>query len=154
MKTLRHKKILDIVNNRHVTTQEELQKILEDDGFVATQATISRDIKDLRLIKALSPNGSYYYTTPHEKITATLELNINTVFLESIKSVDGTGCFVVVKCFSGMANAVCASIDNGKWTGLVGTIAGDDTIFLLLRTEEQAKEFAQYVLNIINGLNR
>ncbi|MEG2074251.1 MAG: arginine repressor [Angelakisella sp.] len=149
MKSVRHEAILDILSKNTVTTQEDLQALLAGRGFSTTQATISRDIREMRLIKALTPSGSYAYTTPHEKLAMPLPLNINSVFLESIKTVDHAGNFVVVKCFSGMANAVCASIDNGKWDGLVGTIAGDDTIFLLLRSEEAAGEFSEYLLQTI-----
>ena len=74
-----------------------------------------------------------------------MALDIDFVFLESIRSVDFAGNFVVVKCYAGMANAVCVAVDNGSWEGLVGTIAGDDTIFLLLRTQRQAEEFAEFL---------
>lgn len=149
MKTMRHKAILEILASHEVNTQEELQELLAERGFSTTQATISRDIRELRLIKTLNATGNYCYATPQEKMAMSLPLNINAVFLESIKSVDHAGNFVVVKCFAGMANAVCASIDNGRWDGLVGTIAGDDTIFLLLRTEQAAEEFSLYLLETI-----
>ena len=145
MKSQRQEKILSIIQNHTVTTQEELQSYLSQAGFDATQATISRDIKELRLIKALSPMGSYYYTTSVQKGPEAAALNIDFVFLESIRSVDFAGNFVVVKCYAGMANAVCVAVDTGSWDGLVGTIAGDDTIFLLLRTQRQAEEFADYL---------
>ena len=76
-------------------------------------------------------------------------LNIDFVFLESIRSVDFAGNFVVVKCYAGMANAVCVAVDTGTWDGLVGTIAGDDTIFLLLRTQRQAEEFAEFLRELV-----
>ena len=145
MKSQRQEKILSIIQNHTVTTQEELQSYLSQAGFDATQATISRDIKELRLIKTLSSTGSYYYTTSVQKEPEAAALNIDFVFLESIRSVDFAGNFVVVKCYSGMANAVCVAVDTGQWDGLVGTIAGDDTIFLLLRTQRQAEEFAEFL---------
>ena len=145
MKSQRQEKILGIIQNHTVTTQEELQSLLREAGFHATQATISRDIKELRLVKALSSTGSYYYTTPVPKEPEAAALNLDYVFLESIRSVDFAGNFVVVKCYAGMANAVCVAVDTGSWDGLVGTIAGDDTIFLLLRTQRQAEEFADYL---------
>ena len=80
-------------------------------------------------MKALSPTGNYYYTLPMEKQPEVLSLNIDYVFLESIKSVDFAGNFVVVKCFPGMANAVCVAVDTGTWDGLVGTIAGDEDVY-------------------------
>lgn len=150
MKKKRQEKILSIIQNHNITTQEELQARLLDAGFSATQATISRDIKELRLVKALSSTGSYYYTVPMQKQPESMALNIDFVFLESIRSVDYAGNFVVVKCYSGMANAVCVAVDTGSWDGLVGTIAGDDTIFLLLRTERQAEEFAGFLQETVS----
>lgn len=149
MKSLRHNKILELIGSQMVATQEELQALLHREGFSTTQATISRDIRELRLVKTLSSSGSYCYATPQAETPMTLSPNLAGVFLESIKSVDYAGNFVVVKCFAGMANAVCATIDNGKWDGLVGTLAGDDTIFLLLRTEDAAKMFSTYILDTI-----
>ncbi|MEG1686593.1 MAG: arginine repressor [Angelakisella sp.] len=149
MKSARQEKLLQLIEKHTIATQEELQALLRQEGIAATQATISRDIRELRLVKKLSSTGGYYYSIAQEPVPAAISLNVSAVFLESIKSVDHAGNFVVVKCFAGMANAVCATIDNGRWDGLVGTLAGDDTIFLLLRTEEQAKEFAQYVTDMV-----
>lgn len=151
MKSKRHSKILEIIDSHVITTQEELQSYLEAEGITATQATISRDIKELRLIKTLSPTGSYYYTITPEKASQEFPVNINSVFLESIRTVDSAGNFVVIKCYNGMANAVCMTIDNGTWNGLVGTIAGDDTIFMLMRNEHIAQEFAAYIKGIIEN---
>ena len=149
MKSQRQEKILSIIQSHTLTTQEELQSHLQEAGFHATQATISRDIKELRLVKALSSAGNYYYTTPVQKEPEATALNIDFVFLESIRSVDFAGNFVVVKCYAGMANAVCVAVDTGTWDGLVGTIAGDDTIFLLLRTQRQAEEFAEFLRELV-----
>ncbi len=145
MKQQRQEKILSIIQSQSVTTQEELQARLAEAGFAATQATISRDIREMRLVKTLSPSGSYYYSVPSQKHPEAEALNIDSGFLESIRSVDFAGNFVVVKCHSGMANAVCVAVDTGGWNGLVGTIAGDDTIFLLMRTQHQAEEFAVFL---------
>ena len=136
MKTRRHAKILELIKEHDIDTQDELLRYLRESGFDVTQATVSRDIKELRLVKALSPTGNYYYTLPMEKQPEVLSLNIDYVFLESIKSVDFAGNFVVVKCFPGMANAVCVAVDTGTWDGLVGTIAGDDTIMCAIRSVE------------------
>ena len=145
MKSQRQAKILEIISMKDIETQEQLLEALQENGYFSTQATISRDIKELRLIKTLSSTGSYYYTTSVQKEPEAAALNIDFVFLESIRSVDFAGNFVVVKCYSGMANAVCVAVDTGQWDGLVGTIAGDDTIFLLLRTQRQAEEFADFL---------
>lgn len=145
MKNNRQAMILEIISQENIETQEQLLSRLQERGINSTQATISRDIKELRLVKALSSAGSYYYTTPVQKEPEAAALNLDYVFLESIRSVDFAGNFVVVKCYAGMANAVCVAVDTGSWDGLVGTIAGDDTIFLLLRTQRQAEEFADYL---------
>lgn len=145
MKQKRQDKILEIIRDHSVTTQEELQSWLSSAGFSATQATISRDIRELRLIKVLSPGGGYCYTLPMERRTGEMTLELDPMLLESIRTVDHAGNFSVVKCRSGMANAVCVAIDNAGWEGLVGTIAGDDTIFLLLRGERQAEEFSAFL---------
>lgn len=145
MKNNRQAMILEIISQENIETQEQLLAKLQERGINSTQATISRDIKELRLVKALSPTGNYYYTTPIQKEPEAAALNLDYVFLESIRSVDFAGNFVVVKCYAGMANAVCVAVDTGTWDGLVGTIAGDDTIFLLLRTQRQAEEFADFL---------
>ena len=148
-KKKRQNKIRELIVTHNVATQEELQDLLRKVGFTATQATISRDIKDLRLVKTLSPTGGYYYTAVPQRDRDEVIININSIFMESVRSIDFAGNIVVVKCFTGMANAVCATIDTGTWEGMVGTIAGDDTIFLLLRTEQQAEEFAQYLRTMV-----
>lgn len=149
MKSKRHRKILEIINAHLITTQEELQSYLEAEGITATQATISRDIKELRLIKSLSPTGTYFYTITSDPATTESSVNPNSIFLESIRMIDCTGNFVVIKCYTGMANAVCATIDNGNWKGLMGSIAGDDTIFLLMRNGQNAQEFVMEMKEMI-----
>ena len=97
MKATRHAKILELIQNHTVTTQEELQSLLEANGFYATQATISRDIRDLRLVKVLSPSGIYYYTQSNTAPADTLQLSGDSVFMRSIRSVDCAGNIVVIK---------------------------------------------------------
>ena len=96
MKATRHAKILELIQNHTVTTQEELQSLLEANGFYATQATISRDIRDLRLVKVLSPSGIYYYTQSNTAPADTLQLSGDSVFMRSIRSVDCAGNIVVI----------------------------------------------------------
>ena len=112
MKATRHAKILELIQNHTVTTQEELQSLLEANGFYATQATISRDIRDLRLVKVLSPSGIYYYTQSNTAPADTLQLSGDSVFMRSIRSVDCAGNIVVIKTHSAMASAVCEAVDN------------------------------------------
>lgn len=105
-----------------------------------TQATVSRDIKELRLIKTLSPNGNYHYTTHGEKGgRVDLSFKFHAIFAEAVNSIDYAQNLVVIKCYTGMANAACAALDSIRWDGLVGTIAGDDTILLVMKDTESAQ---------------
>ena len=150
MKKRRQAKILEIISLFNVETQEELQSYLKDSGFEITLATISRDIKELRLVKVLSDEGRYIYSKNKSEISEE-EKRTNSIFIESIQSIDYAMNTVVVRCFSGMANAACAAIDAMEWSGVVGTLAGDDTIFVLCRNEEQAVLFAHSLEKIVNA---
>ena len=139
MKSDRKKAIIDIVSKYEVDTQETLQALLLDKGFTVTQATISRDVKELGLFKTMGINGSYKYALPHKTIESTARTSFSAIFQDSAVSVDRAMNIVVVKCFTGMANAVCSKLDTAGYQEIVGTIAGDDTIFLLMRSEEDAE---------------
>ena len=145
MKQERQNKILEIIRIKKVSTQEELQVLLAEAGFQTTQATISRDIRDLRLVKAPVPGGASYYIQPSDQNTSAMVANSSSIFIESIKKVDYAGNIVVVQCYTGMANAVCMTIDGIGYHGIIGSIAGDDTIFLLVRTEQDAQELCDYL---------
>lgn len=141
MKSKRHAKILELIAEQEIETQEELLKKLCDNGFHVTQATVSRDIKELRLVKALVSDNKYKYTTTAAaKNDENIGFKFNTILKESIREIDYAQNIVVVKCFTGMANAACAAIDLLHWQGSVGTIAGDDTILMVMRNEELAAQ--------------
>ena len=152
MKKRRHAKILELISSKNIETQEELQSYLLKCGFDVTQATISRDIKELRLVKELSDRGRYIYSTG-KKATNDAVRRTGGIFSESIVSVEQALNFVCIKCFSGMAVAVCTAIDSMEWTGVVGTIPGDDTIFVLCKTEDFAKIFTMNMEKILNVKN-
>ncbi|MCM1114437.1 MAG: arginine repressor [Clostridium sp.] len=152
MKKRRHAKILELVTNKNIETQEELQNYLLKCGFDVTQATISRDIKELRLVKELSDKGRYVYSTGKKANNDTLR-RTGGIFSDSIISVEHALNTVCIKCFSGMAVAVCTAIDAMEWTGVVGTISGDDTIFVLCKTEDFAKIFTMNMEKILNVKN-
>lgn len=137
MKSGRHAKILEIISAYPVETQDEIIARLKEAGYTATQATISRDIKDLRLVKTLGGNGKYRYTTADSR-SADLRTDFAQLFAGSVTTLDRAGNLVVIKTYSGMANAVCAAMDATENAAVVGTIAGDDTIFVACRTEESA----------------
>ena len=119
MKAKRHAKILELIEEFDIDTQEELQDRLNQAGFTVTQATVSRDIKELRLIKTLSPNGNYRYTTHGEKGgRVDLSFKFHAIFAEAVNSIDYAQNLVVIKCYTGMANAACAALDSIRWDGL------------------------------------
>ncbi len=146
MKKRRQAKILELISTNDIETQEELQEYLLQYGFDVTQATISRDIKELRLVKDLSPKGRYIYSTGKKRIDR-FNQRAGGIFNESIINIDYAGNMIVIKCFSGMANAACAAIDSMEHEEILGTIAGDDTIFMLCRSEEIA-------MNVTNRLRK
>lgn len=138
MKSSRHSKILEIINEYPIETQDELLSRLKTEGYKVTQATISRDIKDLRLVKTLGSDGKYRYTEAQAS-SSEIRSNFDQLFLSSVVSMDLAQNIVVIKTLSGMANAVCAALDSTGNSAIVGTIAGDDTIFVACRTDEHAR---------------
>jgi len=146
MKYSRHAKILEIIENNIIETQEELAEKLRELGVEVTQATVSRDIKELRLVKVMTEDGRYRYAQmSHTENMLTNKLI--TVFAESFVSCDYANNIVVIKTLSGMAQASASAIDSLKWPEIVGTIAGDDTIMIVCRAEKIAEE-------LVNRFNR
>ncbi|HYE10063.1 MAG TPA: arginine repressor [Patescibacteria group bacterium] len=139
MKISRHAKILEIIERREIDTQEDLAEELKKSGFNVTQATVSRDIKELRLIKVLTESGKYKYAALREHDTMLSERLVK-IFSESVLSIDYAGNIIVLKTFSGAAGGACEAIDVFDLPEIVGTIAGDDTIFILVRTAEQSEQ--------------
>ena len=144
MKTRRHAKILELIKEFDIDTQDELLRYLRENGFDVTQATVSRDIKELRLVKTLSRTGKYKYST------GTDNANDMSLFSDSVLSVEAAQNLIVVKCMTGMAQAVCASMDAMYWQGFVGTLAGEDTIFIVCRTDAAALETQEEFRKLIS----
>ena len=148
MKLRRHEAIIDLVNNQDINTQEELMENLQKQGFKVTQATVSRDIKELRIFKALGKDGKYRYSTGGRN-TLDKTSGFESLFASSVEGVDSAENIVVIKTMTGMAQAVCMSLDNIDFENIVGTIAGDDTIFVLCRnlkaTEEMLNKFRKLI---------
>ena len=138
MKSRRHAKILELIAEKPIDTQEELLRQLNIAGFTVTQATVSRDIKELRLVKKLASNGQYRYATGHNDDKYNISFKFHAIFTESVNNVDYAQNIVVLKCYTGMASAACAAMDSMEWQGVVGTLAGDDTILIVMRNEEAA----------------
>ncbi|MCH5194232.1 MAG: ArgR family transcriptional regulator [Oscillospiraceae bacterium] len=135
MKKQRQNKIIEIIEKRDVATQEDLKKYLEAEGIVTTQATLSRDINELDLKKQLSATGVYVYVRAKKS-----DMECPAFFKESVVEVAYALNTVVIKCHAGMAQAACAALDKMDREDVVGTIAGDDTIFALMKTEAAAAE--------------
>ena len=148
MKLRRHEAIIDLVNNQDINTQEELMENLQKQGFKVTQATVSRDIKELRIFKALGKDGKYRYSTGGRNALDKTS-GFESLFASSVEEVDSAENIVVIKTMTGMAQAVCMSLDNNDFENIVGTIAGDDTIFVLCRnlkaTEEMLNKFRKLI---------
>lgn len=137
VKTKRHAKILEIISSYAVDTQEELLGHLKKAGFDVTQATVSRDIKELRLIKTLGSDGRYRYSTMKQEADG-ISSKFHSLFSDAVLHIDLAGNIVVIKCHSGMAQAACAAMDSLHWDAVVGTLAGEDTFICLTKDESQA----------------
>ena len=144
MKNNRQKIILDIISNNDIETQNQLIKALEDAGVKSTQATLSRDIKELRLIKELTPKGTYRYATAIKEGTDYMD-KLHTIFKECVVSVEQAQNLIVIKTLPGLANAASSALDNMNIKDLVGTLAGDDTSFIAMIDTEAAKRFCKEI---------
>ena len=144
MKAKRQAKIIDLISRYDITTQEELLKKLQEEGFAVTQATISRDIKELRLVKSLSREGVYRYTTPQRPGSAGgVNFNYSIIIAEALRQVDYAQNIVCAFCYKGLASSACAAFDEMQWNGFVGSLAGDDTFLILMKSEEYARELCE-----------
>ena len=140
MKPGRQNVILEIIEQQDIETQNQLLEALAARGIKSTQATLSRDIKDMRLVKELGPGGSYRYTAPARTEHEDISPRLRTIFKESLVSYDIAQNLLVIKTLPGLASASCAALDKMEIDGLVGTLAGDDTAFLAMRDNEHAKK--------------
>ena len=145
MKRNRHAEILAIISEYEIENQEMLRKILNERGYAVTQATVSRDINELALEKALSDTGVSCYMRARKANKRHFE----NIFSQSVTRIDYAGNIVCVKCHSGLANAACATFDTMNMESVVGTISGDDTIFILARTENDAKKLVSLLRSMI-----
>ena len=141
MKNARHKKILELIEQHPIDKQEELLSHLKRDGFDVTQATVSRDIRELGLVKIATGDGGYRYVAASGAgRSAHSPTRFETIFRESVLKVDYAGHIVLVNCYTGMANAACEVFDAMVWNDVVGTLAGDNTFFVLMRSEQAAAQ--------------
>lgn len=148
MKIDRHAKILQLIDENAVETQDDLARLLKENGINVTQATVSRDIRELKLVKVMMENGGYKYSAYSSEGTS-LDTRIVTIFREAVTAIDYAGNFVCLHTIVGMANAAAVAIDSTKNHDIIGCVAGDDTIFIMLRSEEKAKQLLKYYKNMI-----
>ncbi|WP_422443878.1 arginine repressor [Thermoanaerobacterium sp. DL9XJH110] len=147
MKAKRHMKIREIIKEKPIETQEELAEELRKQGFNVTQATVSRDIKELRLIKVLRDNEHYCYAEPER--TSFISDKLLRMFKESIIGMESSENLIVIKTLSGTASAAAEAIDGLNWREIIGTIAGDNTILVIARSKAAVKEIMEKFENIM-----
>lgn len=137
MKNARQTAILSIIERENIETQEDLAAKLREMGIVVTQATVSRDIKELRLLKVLTPGGTYKYATA-EKAEHGVSERLVRMFIDSVLSIHYAENLIVIRTLSGSANAAGEAIDSMRWSEILGTISGDNTIFVAVRSAAEA----------------
>ena len=150
MKAQRQAKIMEIISTINVETQEQLLQDLQAAGFRSTQATISRDIKELRIVKELSALGTYRYTVATKEVPTTFSTRINTIFRECVTRYDYAQNIVVIHTLPGLAGAAASAIDTMNMSVVVGTLAGDDTVMVVMRDNNSAAVFCGEIAGLIN----
>lgn len=151
MKSQRQAKITEIISGRNIETQEQLLDALQAEGFRATQATISRDIKELRIVKELTNMGTYRYATATDEIGSSFSTRLNTIFRECVVKVDYAQNMIVIRTLPGLASAAASAIDAMSLSPVVGTLAGDDTVMVVMRDNNAAAAFYAEIKNLTNG---
>lgn len=141
-RTERLQAILRLIREHPISRQEELQAYLNHEGYDVTQATISRDIRELCLVKAATEEGYRYVSSHSDRYDPKVQERFETIFRESVLQVDYAGHIVMIKCYSGMANAACQVFDSMQWKNVVGSLSGDDTFLVLVRSERDAKNIS------------
>lgn len=150
MKAKRQDAILQIIDSKAIETQDQLLEALMERGFHVTQATVSRDIKELHLLKEPSGYGSYRYAVSGKKAAMNSVQRLRTIFKESVSQLDMARNIVVIKTMPGLASAACAAVDAMDISALVGSLAGDDTAILVMRTDEDALALCDEIHEMLN----
>ena len=149
MKTQRQAKIMEIISTKDIETQEQLLQSLQEAGYTSTQATISRDIKELRIVKELTSFGTYRYTTASGDIGGSFTARLNTIFRECITGFEYAQNMIVLRTMPGLASAAASAIDAMNMSVVLGTIAGDDTVFIVMRDNNAAAAFCGEIHNLL-----
>ncbi len=141
---------MEIISNTNVETQEQLLQELQAAGFSSTQATISRDIKELRIVKELTSFGTYRYTTAARDVSGTFSGRLNTIFRECVTNFDYAQNIVVIHTMPGLANAAASAVDAMGLSVVLGTLAGDDTAVVIMRDNNSAAAFCGEIKSLMN----
>jgi transcriptional regulator of arginine metabolism len=149
MKSVRQMKIRELIANQIIETQDDLVEALRSSGLQVTQATVSRDIKEMQLVKVPIDDGRYKYSIPQETRIYSIS-KLKRTLSDHFLHIDFTDNLVVMKCLPGTANAIGAMIDNMEWVEVMGTICGDDTILMICRTKAQSGEIVDRLLGLMN----
>ena len=150
MKSKRQAKIIEIISNQSVETQEQLLAALQAEGFRGTQATISRDIKELRIVRELTSLGTYRYTTSTNEVGGSFSNKLNTIFRECVISFDYAQNIIVIKTLPGLASAAGSAIDSMNLSVILGTLAGDDTVMVVMRDSNAAAAFCGEIKSLVH----
>ena len=150
MKSQRQAKILEIISTQNVETQEQLLDALQKEGFRGTQATISRDIKELRIVKELTNMGTYRYSAAVSEIDSSFTNRLNAIFKECVVNFDYAQNIIVIRTLPGLASAAGSAIDAMNMSSIVGTLAGDDTVMVVMRDNNAAAAFCGEIKSLIN----
>ena len=151
MKTQRHQAIIKLISEHEIETQDELIEKLNADGYRVTQATISRDIRELKISKVLGGGGTYHYVLPGHVDTGHAKSSFKNAYASAIINIDSVGNIIVVKTHPGLAQAVAAGIDAMHSKEILGCVAGDDTIIIVTRSEESSIEISQKITELMKS---
>ncbi len=153
MKAKRHAEILSIIQEHDIETQDQLLEKLQEKGMKSTQATISRDIKELHLVKELTGQGTYRYAVSERKSSLNAAGRLNNIFRESVTTFDNAQNIVVLKTMPGLASAACSALDGMQLPNMVGSLAGDDTAILIMRTTKDAEDLCLSIVKMLDKLD-
>lgn len=140
---------MEIISTKNVETQEQLLEQLQQAGFRSTQATVSRDIKELRIVKELTSFGTYRYTTTQAEVAGTFSARLNTIFRECVTGVDYAQNIIVIHTLPGLASAAGSAIDAMSMSVIVGCLSGDDTVMVVMRDSNAAAAFCGEIRNLL-----
>lgn len=149
MKAQRQAKIIEIISTQDVETQEQLQQLLEAAGYRTTQATISRDIKELRVVKELTGIGTYRYANSSSEVADSFTSRLNAIFRECVTSCDYAQNLIIIRTLPGLASAAGSAVDAMNLSVVVGTLAGDDTVLVVMRDGNAAAAFSGEIHNLM-----